>query len=284
MKRPTLASFVRYGVSFGFAASVLAACGGDDNPSSTLIPFRDNWQVEAEVPFDYLDGDGNPQISSISIGNSTPISDNFMNRGDVIVQFADTDTITIELRRFTMATNEDLAQEDYDALQLWAYSAGAARPEDLDPETDCTQGGWQNDCRILVYYDGQTQLSRSGADIRVTMPSNYRHTLNIATADNDTDSDYHNRSNVCVQNPNGTVDIDLGNPSPTAPLPCLGARPPTSRPARAGPTDREAKRGHPSVPVWPASASSDRSRSARSTRRPPTSPSTFRWVCGRPST
>jgi hypothetical protein len=198
-------------VSLGLVASVLAGCGDSGGSGTGLTPFRDSWEVEAEVPFEYRDGDGNPQITSISIGNSTPIGDNFMNRGDVIVKFADTSNITVELRRFTMASNEDLAQEDFDALQLWAYSASAAPPSDVDPETDCTSGAWQNDCRIMVYYDGQTQLQRSGADIRVTLPNEYRETLDIATSDNDTDSDYHNRGDVCVEGLNGTLDVDIGN-------------------------------------------------------------------------
>lgn len=207
MRTPNLASIV----SLGLAAAALAGCGDSGSSSTTLTPYRDGWEVEAEVPFQYLDSDGVPQITSITIGNSAPVSDNFMNRGDVIVKFADTDNITIEMRRFTMATNEDLAQEDYDALQLWAYSSSTGRPQDQDPEDDCTEGAWQNDCRILVYYDGQTQLQRSGADLRITLPKEYRQTLDIATADNDTDSDYHNRSDVCVEGLNASVDVELGN-------------------------------------------------------------------------
>lgn len=206
MNTPRLTSLV----CLGLAASVLGGCSDSSSSGTALTPFRDSWEIEAEVPFEYLDADGVAQITTLDIGNSFPVGDNFMNRGDVIVQFEDTDTIKIEMRRFTMATNEDLAQADYDALQLWAYTGTVEPPSEKDDDEDCTSA-WQNDCGILVYYEGQTQLQRSGADLRVTLPSAYRHSINIETADNDTDSDYHNRSNVCVENLNGTVDIDLGN-------------------------------------------------------------------------
>jgi hypothetical protein len=208
MKRQRSASTVVLGLSSVLA---LSACGDPPSTGTGLTPFRDGWVVEADVPFSYLDGDGTPQITQITIGASSPVSNNFMNRGDVIVEFADTDRITIEMRRFTMASNAESSREDLDALSLWAFNASPGNPDNIPAENDCTVGSWKNGCRVYVYYDGMSQLARSGADLRVTIPSNYRHVLNVETADNDTDSDYHNRGNVCVANLNATLDVNLGN-------------------------------------------------------------------------
>ena len=203
-----------FALSLGCAA-LLTGCPGDEpgGGGSNLQPFRDDWKVEAEVPFPYLDAENVAQISNVEIGG-LETRDNFANRGDVIVEFADTNTIKIEFRRFTMAPDEATAQEDFDALSLWAWNDSVKPPDEIeDPDTkDClTEAGWMDGCKIRVYYDGRSQLARAGADIRVTLPQIYRHAIDITTNDNDTDSDYHNRGNVCVSNLNGTADITLGN-------------------------------------------------------------------------
>jgi hypothetical protein len=60
-----------------------------------------------------------------------------------------------------------------------------------------------------VYYDGQLEPQRFGADLRVTLPEDYRHDINVFTSDNDYDEDYLNRGNVCISNLNGTAKVDL---------------------------------------------------------------------------
>ena len=184
----------------------------DHHEGSSIQPFRDQWRTEAEVPFPYLDDEGDAQITNISIGGLRT-RDNFANRGDVIVQFADADTIKIELRRFTMASNQDRAEEDFADLQLWAFDDAVKPPHEIEDSVakDCLAAGWMDGCEIRVYYDGLSQLSRAGADIRVTLPRSYRHSIEIVTEDNDEDSDYHNRGNVCVSDLPGTADITLGN-------------------------------------------------------------------------
>ncbi|MBC8068489.1 MAG: hypothetical protein IAG13_09155 [Deltaproteobacteria bacterium] len=173
-----------------------------------------------EGEFRILDDEGDPFISDLQIGNSLGSNDNFVNRGDVIVNFdGPADQIKIEFRRFTFAEDEEGAQDDFDKLSLWAYNANTGtpkKPADMEEEARC--GGedddgnplpWQQDCAIYVYYDGQNQLKRAGADIRVTLPPNYRQDIGIATADDVTEDAYPNRGNICVSNLNGTVDADL---------------------------------------------------------------------------
>lgn len=204
---------------------LLPACNGDNKPSqdSTQTPFRDKWRTEHEGEFSLLDADGNVAIGAITIGNSLGSKDNFVNRGDVTVNFDDsfTDKIKIEFRRFTYAESEEAAGEVYDKLQLWAFNSSIGspkKPDEMDEADRC--GGeddngdaypWQDGCAIYVYYDGQTQLQRAGVDIRVTLPGAYRQKVSIATADNVIEDSYPNRGNVCVNRLNGSVDVELQN-------------------------------------------------------------------------
>lgn len=206
-------------------SGLLAACGGDTEPQQgdSQAPFRDDWKEEHEGAFDLLDDEGNPAITAVFIGNALGSNDNFVNRGDVIVEFDEDvdDRIKIELRRFTFATSEDEAADIFDKLELWAYNANTGspkRPEDMEEDARC--GGenddgdaypWQDGCAIYIYYEGQTQLARAGADIRVTLPAAYRQEISISTADNVEEDSYPNRGNVCVSNLNGTADIELQN-------------------------------------------------------------------------
>jgi hypothetical protein len=210
----------------GLTTLITFACDGCDGGTTTggggqLEPYRDDWRVEAEVPFPYLNDAGEVLISSVRIGGRT-YQDNFANRGDVIVEFEEgRSTIKIEMRRFTMALSRANAEEDFEALQLWAYSANQAsprKPGDMDPEATCiptpdkpSNVSWREDCAIRVYYDGQSQIARAGADFRVTMPASYRHNVRIVTQDADGDNDYINRGTVCVNNLNGSAEIDLEN-------------------------------------------------------------------------
>lgn len=199
---------------------------GDSDPGEAddvrFGPVRDQWRTVHEGAFEVFDDEGAPAIRDLQVGLGLGYQDNFINRGDVIVLFdGPPDTIEIELRRFTVATDEDDAQADFEKLKLWAYNAklGApTRPEQMDDDTRC--GGadeeglpdpWLDSCGVYVYYEGQTQLARAGADIRITLPTDYREHVGIATADNAAEDSYPNRGNVCVDGFAGTLDVELGS-------------------------------------------------------------------------
>jgi hypothetical protein len=185
----------------------VCACNSPDSEPVSLEPFRDGWHVEAELPFP-------ADITMLRIGGRA-YQDNFANRGDVIVQYeAGIDTIKIEMRRFTMALSPESAEEDFAALSLWAYASNQTspkRPADMDPTRKCDASAWLDDCAIRVYYDGQSQPSRSGADFRITLPASYRESIRIITEDSDADSDYINRGTVCVKDLPGSAEIELAN-------------------------------------------------------------------------
>ena len=186
-------------------------------------PFRDEWRVDHEGPLGAFDETGAPRITSIAIGSSLGWQDNFVNRGDVVVEFdpAQDDTIRIELRRFTFAANEEEAADIFAKLELWANRNLDGSPKmpsgvaDADRcagiAADDKPRAWQDECAILLYYNGQSQLARAGADIRVTLPATYRERISIATADNVIEDSYPNRGNVCVRGLRGSADIELQN-------------------------------------------------------------------------
>ncbi|MEX1366115.1 MAG: hypothetical protein AB1Z98_23520 [Nannocystaceae bacterium] len=191
-------------------AAPLVGCTDEPPGGGDRLPYRDEWRVVADLDFVHTtieDGDEVVQISDITIGGREA-NDNFANRGDVIVDFNGmSNRIVIEMRRFTQTTSEDAADIDFENLSLWAFNASLGRPQDQDEEDDCVNSGWQSGCEVRVYYDGLSQLSRAGADIRVTLPPEYRYTLNIETEDNVADADYFNRGDVCVSNLFATANI-----------------------------------------------------------------------------
>ncbi len=194
------------------AAGVLIAgcgggCGGQPPGTSARAPYRDSWRVVADGDFIHTTADG-AQIFDITIGGRED-RDNFANRGDIIVNFdGPANRILVEMRKFTFSASDEGAEADFDDLSLWAFNSSLGRPQDQDPADDCVASGWQNSCDVRVYFDGQSQLKRSGADFRVTLPPDYRYKLNIATQDNIEEEDYLNRGNVCVSNLFGTATIE----------------------------------------------------------------------------
>ena len=186
--------------------------GGDDGDVDSR-PFRDEWRVVHDGAFAAYDEDGEPRITKISIGTPDPSGDNFVNRGDVIVDFTgEPGRIVIELRRFTFASSQASAEDVYGRLGLWTYDTDVGtpkRPEEMDADADCTgvDEPWRDNCAIYVYYNGQNQLARSGADIRVTLPPDYRQELAIATIDNVAEDSYPNRGDVCISNLNATATV-----------------------------------------------------------------------------
>ena len=213
---------VRLASVFAPLLCLLAAACGDNTPTNGggTEPFRDKWRVVHEGPFQLLDDMGNPNIGTLYIGNALGYNDNFVNRGDVIVDFSGTsEEIKIEFRKFSFSSGETDAADDFDKLSLWAYASSIGtpkKPADMDDADRCSgedkQGNplaWKEGCAIYVYYDGLSQLKRSGADIRVTLPAAYREDISISTADNVEEDTYPNRGNICVSNLNASVTAEL---------------------------------------------------------------------------
>lgn len=205
---------------FSAAAALLVAlgCVPDLPTHADPQPFRDDWQLEHEGPFEALDEDGVALIASLRIGSMLGNANNFINRGDVIVRFDGApDTIRVELRRFATTNTESEAEDAFDHLSLWAYSSTAPkRPAEMTEDARCggiTEAGdalpWQDDCAILVYYEGIDQTASAGADVRVTLPPDYRESLSIETADSVDEDSYPNRGNVCVEGLPGSLHVEM---------------------------------------------------------------------------
>lgn len=195
----------------------LTACSADGE--ERFIPFRDGWVTELDgIPFPHLADDGTALITTLTIGGEGD-GENFYNRGDIIVEYdashnggpGQPGQITVELRRFTGASDEGAAGDDFDALNLWAYAdPSPQKPSDSDASLDCSET-WQEGCHIRIWYDGIDQPIRSGADIRVTLPADYTQPITVVTEDNDQDSNYLNRGNVCIRDLAGSADVTIGN-------------------------------------------------------------------------
>ena len=185
-------------------------------------PFRDSWRLVHRGEFTAYDTDGNPAITELTIGSALGFGDNFVNRGDVIVELdGEPGVIEIELRRFTSAATSELADATLAKLELWAYAGATASPrpraqmDDADRcdgvDADGNPRPWQDDCAVYVYFDGDHQPLRSGADIRVRLPADYREHLVVATADDVGNVTYPNRGNVCVTGNEATLEVELGS-------------------------------------------------------------------------
>jgi hypothetical protein len=85
-------------------------------------------------------------------------------------------------------------------MSLWAYvsSGNPSAPSKMKPEDDCTVGTWKSGCAVTVYYDGQTQPVRAGADIRVHLPKAYRGELNVTTEDNNGEPSFPRVGNITI--------------------------------------------------------------------------------------
>jgi hypothetical protein len=179
-------------------------------PPASRQPFRDEWRVEADLPFVHVDPTtGMPLVFELAIGGRET-ADNFANRGDVIVNFdGPADRILVELRRFTFTVSQEDAEQDYGNLHLWAFAAAPGRPQDQDVTDDCIASGWQNGCNVRVYYDDLVQPQRSGADIRVTLPPDYRQSITVVTEDDVEEADYQNRGNVCIAGLHATAEVEV---------------------------------------------------------------------------
>jgi hypothetical protein len=188
---------------------------GNDSGDGDQHPQQTEWKKVVDLPFP-LSGDG--KVTSISIGR-LDYDGNFANRGDVEVYFDNQDEkIQIEMRVYDftddISANGDEAagvKGTLERMSLWAYvtTSNPAKPSEMDVEDDCTKDTWKSGCAVYVYYDGQTQPVRMGADLRVHLPKAYRGSLDIETEDNDDEPSYPLVSDVIVEGLCGSADIKM---------------------------------------------------------------------------
>ncbi len=188
------------------ASTLLTACQtGDDGGGigAGREPYVDDWEVVASGPA--------AQLTQLSIGDRLT-SDNFANRGDIEVRYVDgTDQITIEMQRFTIAKNQADADAAFGRMQFWGYDIGSPSPPEPDDAEDACWAPDVTGCYARVYYDGQIQPVRDGANFRVTIPRGWDGDLELVTEDNleegiDT---YPDRSDIIVDGVAGNLNIDL---------------------------------------------------------------------------
>lgn len=197
-----------------FALCLPAACesesGGNDAEETGesgdgdcvgSIAYADAWVKE-------IDAASLGDTMTITIGG-TPVSDNFTNRGDVEVRYDGAPgTVSVELRRFMIGTDEQAAKDEWSKLQSWAYSGSIVAPsDDIAPDNCAT--GFRDGCAIRVWYDGQTQPLLLGADIRVTLPPDWPGFLEIVTEDATVQDDVPLRGSVRIDDLYGSAEIEL---------------------------------------------------------------------------
>ncbi|MEM7156379.1 MAG: hypothetical protein AAF799_26235 [Myxococcota bacterium] len=192
----------------------LPACTLGDSEIDTSRPFRDEWRVQIDAPV-RLTGENN--FEAMVIGNNAQSGD-YVNRGDVIVEFHDLDRVMVEVRRFTRASTIDAAEDDFDMIDVLAQSAWLGFPQDSSewtPDRSCRgdNGGFTSACGVHIYWNDldaeALQPEEVGADIRVTLPSAFEGEIKIGTGDANADFDYLNRGNVCVAPNRAHTTIDL---------------------------------------------------------------------------
>jgi hypothetical protein len=215
MKKATLAPLFGSALAVAALTATLSCSGNSGDDDSGLTgdsPFREEWKTVVDNrPFPLAD------VKSLTIGRrvGNAAMSNFANRGDIEVLFdLDAEAITIEMRRYTWQRNQAEADETAAKMSLWAYatSSNPLRPSEMDPTLDCTAGDvWQDACAVYVYYDGQSQPVRTGADLRVHLPKAYRQKINIATEDNTEEPNYKLRGDVKLTNFCGSADIKLSS-------------------------------------------------------------------------
>lgn len=180
--------------------------GDDSGIDGGEKPFQSEWEMVVNAPFPLAD------IGNVTIGRKEYM-ENFANRGDVEVFFdLPTETITIEMRRYAFQLDQAEADDTFSRIQPWAFVASGSpkKPSEMDPADDCT-AAWQEGCAFYVYYDGQSQPARTGADIRVHLPAAYRAKVFVETEDNTTETLYPLRGDVKLQNLCGSGDVRVSS-------------------------------------------------------------------------
>ena len=191
-------------------STLAVACNGGNGTSATDTgdadekPFQGEWEMVVNAPFPLAD------IGNVTIGRKEYM-ENFANRGDIEVYFdLPTETITIEMRRYAFQLDQAEADDTFSRIQPWAFvsSGSPKKPSEMDPADDCTVA-WQEGCAFYVYYDGQSQPARTGADIRVHLPAAYRERMILETEDNTVEALYPLRGDVRIRDLCGSANIQL---------------------------------------------------------------------------
>lgn len=169
-------------------------------------PVLDDWRVEVDASLAGLDEDGTPLVSFVKIGGRGD-SESHINRGDIIVEFdAPPNRIRVEMRRFTYTAGPQQAAADFDALSVWAF---AGEPWWDPDELESCDLDWTSGCSLRVQYDGMTQPSRLGADLKVHLPPDYRGRVIVKTEDDDAEHAYPDRGNVCMLGVPGSAEVTV---------------------------------------------------------------------------
>jgi hypothetical protein len=218
------------------ATGLLSACPPPPPANQEIKPIETQWEKVVDgLPFP-LSGEG--EVTTLQIGRRE-FNENFANRGHIEVLYDhQEETITVEMKKYLYADELDAFGDEaagtpgvFSRMSLWAYvsSGNPGKPSDQAASADCTKDTWKDGCAIYVYYDGQSQPQRSGADFRVHLPTGYRGNLFLVTEDNADDTTYPRRGNLNVDGfcSSGEFDLEAGRanvkfcsgltPAPTCP-------------------------------------------------------------------
>lgn len=191
-------------------------------------PILGEWTVVGEATFPQ---EGETAVTELLVG--TNLDDNltnFRNRGDITFDFSGSPgTIKLEMQAFTSATvsgtDDALAK-----LHPWAFAgsfAGSPADNEAAGNPACYTDVWPDGCNVSVYFDGVDQDRRSGANFRLTLPSDYAGKVTGVTQDNEASDDYPSRGDIVVSGlygsgefvvESGNIDIKLADnavPAPT---------------------------------------------------------------------
>lgn len=181
-----------------------------------------------------VDADFPDDVTILSVGRLEQ-EGNWGNKGDIWIEYDAPDgKIQIETRPYTHAECEEDANNIFDSMYLWAATTSTPTIyKELDDDETCialeTDKGktlpdpgesiaWKDGCYIYHYYDGQTAPQRSGTDIRVHLPPDYKGEVDAITSDNDVEDDYPLRGDITVNGlcnggkfklSNGTANIKM---------------------------------------------------------------------------
>jgi hypothetical protein len=185
------------------AVGTSIACTPPEDPTEVREPYVDDWETVATLPA--------AQFEYLSIGDRLS-SDNFANRGDIEVRYVGgTDSITVEMQRFTVASNPEDADEAFGRMQYWGYDKATPEPPSDSLIEDSCENPEVSSCYIRAYYDGLFQPLRDGANFRVTLPAGWVGDIDLVTSDNLEEGidSYPDRSDIIVDGLNGNLEVDM---------------------------------------------------------------------------
>lgn len=184
------------------------ACVGPDKAH----PQQDDWRMVVDaLPFP-------PEVEKITIGRKE-FNGNFANRGHVIVLFdRDDPTVSVEMRVHDFSKDADFEGIEMnpgtrDRISLWAFrtEGNPMKPDAMPPGDDCTVDSWKDDCKIHVFYDGQIQPIRAGADLRVHLPRSYRGQTLVETEDSNAELTFPRPSDVTIDGLCGSGEVRMAS-------------------------------------------------------------------------